>query len=143
MIERHDSAIVTAFARLTLPLAQLFALYVLAHGHYSPGGGFQAGVILAAAWILLALALGREALGRLDERGLLALGAGGILLYLGVGLAGMAAGSVFLDLGVLPLAATAARARYLGILAIEVAVTVTVAATLLVVFVRLADTHGG
>ena len=64
MIERHDSVVVTTVLRLLIPVAQLFALYVLAHGHESPGGGFQAGVILGATYILLALGLGREALDR-------------------------------------------------------------------------------
>ena len=62
MIERADSLVVRTFVRLLVAPAQLFALYVLAHGHDSPGGGFQAGVILAATYILVGLSLGREAL---------------------------------------------------------------------------------
>jgi len=69
VIERHDSVIVITFVRILLPFAQLFALYVLGHGHHSPGGGFQAGVILAAGYVLVALALGREALDRRVWRG--------------------------------------------------------------------------
>ena len=60
MIERHDSVVVVTFVRALLPVMQLFALYVLIYGHYGPGGGFQAGVMLGAGYILLALALGRE-----------------------------------------------------------------------------------
>lgn len=140
MIERHDSVIVTTFARAILPLTQLFALYVWAHGHYSPGGGFQAGVILAAAYILVALALGREALARrVNEPLCVALAAGGTLLYVGTGLVGMVAGTAFLDYAALPLGSLPAKARYLGILLVEAGVTVAVAATLVVVFCRLAD----
>jgi multicomponent Na+:H+ antiporter subunit B len=143
MIERHDSVIVISFVRGLLPLVQLFALYVLAHGHYSPGGGFQAGVILAATYILMALAFGREALHRrVDERLFIALGAVGVLLYLGTGLAGLAGGSAFLDYSTLPLGGNPARARYYGILLIETGVAIAVAATLVVVFVRLADRAG-
>jgi len=40
-----------------IPIIQLFALYVVAHGHHSPGGGFQGGVIFGASFILLALSL--------------------------------------------------------------------------------------
>lgn len=140
MIERDDSVIVTTFVRLLTPLAQVFALYVLVHGHYSPGGGFQAGVILGATYILIALALGRETLNRrVREPVFLAAGAVGVLLYLATGLAGPALGAAFLDYGVLPLAASPAQARYVGILLVETGVAVAVAATLVVIFCRLAD----
>jgi multicomponent Na+:H+ antiporter subunit B len=140
VIERHDSVIVVSFVRGILPLVQLFALYTLAHGHYSPGGGFQAGVLLAATYILIALALGREALRRrVDERLFIAAGAAGVLLYLGTGLVGPAGGAPFLDYSALPLARAPARARYYGILLIETGVAVAVATTLVVVFCRLAD----
>ncbi len=47
--------------RLMVPFIQLYGLYVIVHGHYSPGGGFQGGVILGASVILYALALGMPA----------------------------------------------------------------------------------
>jgi multicomponent Na+:H+ antiporter subunit B len=138
MIERHDSVVVETFVRLLTPLLQVFALYVLAHGHYSPGGGFQAGVILAATFILLALALGREAFERyVNERACLAIGAAGVLLYFATGAASLGAGE-FLDYADLPLPVSPVRARYLGILLIETGVTLGVAATIVLVFCRLA-----
>lgn len=140
MIERHESVIVVAFVRLLVPLAQLFALYVLAHGHGSPGGGFQAGVILAASYITLALALGREVLDRrVNERVTVALAAAGVLLYLVTGVLAMVGGGTFLDYARLPLPVSPVRARYLGILFIETGVAVAVAATLVILFCRLAD----
>jgi multicomponent Na+:H+ antiporter subunit B len=142
MIERHDSLIVVTFVRVLVPLVQLFALYVLAYGHYGPGGGFQAGVLLAAAYILTALALGREAFfRRVNERICMALAAGGVLLYLATGLAGMTGASTFLDYSVLPLPVSAVKARYFGILFIETGVAIGVAATLVLLFARLADTE--
>ena len=141
MIERHDSVIVVTFVRLLVPLVQIFALYVLAYGHYGPGGGFQAGVLLAATYILTALALGREAFQRrVKERICMALAAGGVLLYLATGVAGMLGGSTFLDYSVLPLPVSPVRARYFGILFIETGVALGVAATLVLLFARLADT---
>lgn len=140
MIERHDSTIVTTFVRGLTPLAQLFALYVLVHGHYSPGGGFQAGVILSATYILIALALGRDVLDRrVNEPLCLAIAAGGVLLYVTTGLLGMAGGGNFLDYSALPLPVSAVRARYLGILLIETGVAIAVAATMIGLFCRLAD----
>jgi multicomponent Na+:H+ antiporter subunit B len=132
--------VVQTFVRLLTPLAQLFALYVLAFGHYSPGGGFQAGVILGATYILMALALGGETLDRkVNEPVCVALGAGGVLLYALTGIAGMLGGGAFLDYSRLPLPVTPVRARYFGILLIESGVTLGVAATLIVLFCRLGE----
>jgi multicomponent Na+:H+ antiporter subunit B len=140
VIERHASVVVQTFVRVLTPLAQLFALYVLAFGHYSPGGGFQAGVILGATYILLALALGRDTLDRkVNQRACVALGAAGVLLYVVTGVAGMAGGGTFLDYSRLPLPVTPVRARYFGILFIETGVTLGVAATLIILFCRLGE----
>lgn len=140
MIERHASVVVQTFVRVLTPLAQLFALYVLAFGHYSPGGGFQAGVILGATYILLALALGRDILDRkVNQPVCVALGAAGVLLYALTGIAGMAGGGTFLDYSRLPLPVTPVRARYFGILFIETGVTLGVAATLIILFCRLGE----
>ena len=136
MIERHESVVVTTFVRLAVPVAQLFGLYVLVHGHESPGGGFQAGVILAGTYILLALGRGPETLTRhVNEPRWVALAAAGVLLYLVVGLTGLPRGA-FLDYPGLPI--DGARARWLGILLIETGVTLTVTTTLVVIFCRLA-----
>ena len=52
MIEAHDSIIVKKATKLLVPSIQVFALYVLFHGHHSPGGGFQAGVLIGASGVL-------------------------------------------------------------------------------------------
>ena len=140
MIERDDSVVVTAFVRFLAPTIQLFGLYVLVHGQESPGGGFQAGVILAATYLALALGLGRETLDRrVNERACLGLAAGGVGLYVLTGVLPMLGGAPFLDYGELPLPVDAVRARYLGILFIETGVGLAVAATIVLIFCRLAD----
>jgi multicomponent Na+:H+ antiporter subunit B len=140
MIERDDSVVVTAFVRFLAPTIQLFGLYVLVHGHESPGGGFQAGVILAATYLALALAMGRETLDRrVSEPACLGLAAGGVALYVLTGVLPMLAGAPFLDYGAFPLPDDPVRARYLGILFIETGVGLTVAATIVLIFCRLAD----
>lgn len=60
--EEHDgeSLIITTSARILAPFIQLFGLYVIVHGHYSPGGGFQGGVILGSVYILLSLAFDQK-----------------------------------------------------------------------------------
>ena len=60
MIHAHDSVIVTTLSRLLIPLVQLYALYILFFGQYSPGGGFVAGVMLGASLIFGILVFGPE-----------------------------------------------------------------------------------
>ena len=56
--ESEDDLIIRMTCKLVLPVIQIFSLYVVAHGHHSPGGGFQGGVMLGASYILLALSCG-------------------------------------------------------------------------------------
>lgn len=133
--------IILQTCRLVVPVIQLFALYVIAHGHYSPGGGFQGGVLFGASYILLALSGGlREALRRLSESKSLRLAAFGIVIYAGVGLLCMALGSSFLDYAVLEsiLPVSAVKARYYSMLIVEAGVGFTVTTILFVIYANLA-----
>jgi len=111
----------------------LFALYVQFHGDFGPGGGFQAGVIFAAAIILYGLIYGLPA-ARLMVPDLVveSMIAGGVLLYAGVGLAGIALGGNFLDYSVL--AADPVQGQHRGILLVEFGVLITVAGVMLKIF---------
>ena len=98
---RHH-AILRVVTKLLIPYILLFALYVQFHGDYGPGGGFQAGVIFAAAFILYGLVFGLDsarivAPPQIVDR-LIALG---VLIYAGTGLAAMLLGGNFLDYSVL------------------------------------------
>lgn len=140
--ERPGSDIILqSAARLLVPVMQLFALYVLALGHHSPGGGFQAGVILGASFILLALSYDLGAvLKRLSEQTLLRLGVGGVLLYAGIGLLCLLLGGRFLDYGRLTLFGfSPAMARSHGILGVEIGVAATVMAIMFSLYVDLAS----
>jgi multicomponent Na+:H+ antiporter subunit B len=111
----------------------LFGLYVQFHGDYGPGGGFQAGALIAAGLILHALIEGeRAALRVVHRKVLLGLIAGGALLYTGVGIAGMLLGGPFLDYSVL--AADPVAGQHLGILLVELGVGMTVTGVLLTIF---------
>ncbi len=119
--------------RLLIPFILLFGLYVQFHGEYGPGGGFQAGAIIAAAVILFALLEGEEkALRVLPRRLLLGMAAGGAVLYGAVGIAGMLLGGNFLDYSVL--ADDPIKGQQLGILLIEAGVGITVTGVLLSIF---------
>ncbi|MEH6608431.1 MAG: DUF4040 domain-containing protein [Halioglobus sp.] len=119
--------------RLLIPFIILFGLYVQFHGEYGPGGGFQAGAIIAAGIILYALLEGeKQALRVLPDRILTGLMAGGALLFGVVGIFGILAGGNFLDYSVLfdnPM-----TGQQIGILLIEAGVGMTVTGVLLKIF---------
>ncbi len=111
----------------------LFALYVQFHGDFGPGGGFQAGVIFAAAFILYTLVFGLEAARAVASPGVLrVLSALGVLIFAGVGIAGIFAGGNFLDYNVL--ARQPVAGQHLGIMLIEFGVGTTVAAVMIMIF---------
>ena len=129
----NNHSILRVVSKFMIPFILLFALYVQFHGDFGPGGGFQAGVIFAAAFILYGLIFGvekaRKVLPATATRILLALG---VLLYAGTGLFGILMGGNFLDFNVL--AATTVGGQHLGILLVEFGVGVTVAATMVTIF---------
>jgi multicomponent Na+:H+ antiporter subunit B len=55
------SSILQTAARLLMPLLLLFAVFLLIRGHNQPGGGFVAGLVVAASFILYSIAFGVEA----------------------------------------------------------------------------------
>ena len=133
---RNDLIILLA-ARILVPVIFLFALYVQFHGDYSPGGGFQAGVIFAAGWILFVLVYGLErGLRVIPPRAMYALMAVGALIYCAVGLAGVALGGRFLEFG--PLLADPHAAQQAGIMLVEFGVGVTVACVMMLIFTLFA-----
>ncbi len=119
--------------RMLIPFILLFGLYVQFHGEYGPGGGFQAGALIAASVILYSLLEGEtRSLQALPRRVLTVLIAGGALLYGAVGVAGMLLGGNFLDYSVL--ASNPVKGQQMGIILIEAGVGITVTGVLLSVF---------
>jgi len=130
-IKEHD--VPRVVSKLLIPFILLFALYVQFHGEYSPGGGFQAGAIFAAAIMLYALVEG-DARSRevLPDRVVLVLMAAGVALYLAVGFAGMLMGGEFLNYSVL--SHDPVHGQHMGILLIELGVGMTVAGVIVAIF---------
>jgi len=119
--------------RMLIPFILLFGLYVQFHGEYSPGGGFQAGAIVAAAMILYAILEGEERALKVLPRGLLTgLMACGALLYGAIGVAGMLLGGNFLDYSVL--SSNPVSGQQMGLLLIEAGVGITVTGVLLSIY---------
>lgn len=123
---------------------QLFAVYVLVHGHYSPGGGFQAGILLGASMILPLLSIGTPP-GRLalTPGGAGVMAAVGVFIFAGIGALSMFVGQPMLDYAALPLGNVPAYRRSLAILLIEVGVTLAVAGAMLSIFHALSGPLGG
>ncbi len=101
---RHDYGGEDVFGalRLTgaafLPITLLVGCYVIAHGHLSPGGGFQGGVVLATGMHLAYLAGDYRVLERLRPSSLLDIAeSGAVAGFLAVGLIGMGLTGSFLD----------------------------------------------
>lgn len=138
---RYDSPIVDMVCRAMVPFIQLFALYVLAFGHYSPGGGFQAGAILAGSILLSRLCLGKQRSYRQFPPAVAPiLAAVGLLIYSGIGLIALLSGGPFLDYGSLPLPGfDTPMLRYLGILGIEIGVALGVFGIMVTIFDSLVE----
>ncbi len=137
MIRESDDVIVKAVARLLVPFIVVYALYVVMHGHYSPGGGFQGGVILAAAFVLLGISHGLEKTRRrMSEKVAGVISSIGVLIYAGIGVLCLILGGNYLDYSKLGkvLHVTQAEARSLGILGVEIGVALAVMAVMCVVF---------
>ena len=117
----------------------VFALYVQFHGDYGPGGGFQAGVIFAVAFILHALCFGLDQTKKaLPESALKVLMVIGVLLYAGTGVATMLLGGNFLAYTEIAPESTHHAGQHYGIIIIELGVGIAVATTMLMIFYHFA-----
>ena len=137
MISISDDIITRTVSRVLVPFIQIYALYVIMHGHHSPGGGFQGGVILGASFILYLITHGLEdAKKRMSELKVGLLSTFGLLIYSGIGLLCLILGSNYLDYGRLSiiLKVIPAQARSLGILGVEIGVGIAVMAVMFSIF---------
>ena len=133
----QDNPVIRVVSKVMIPTIMLFALYVQFHGDYGPGGGFQAGVVFAAAFVLNAMIFGLNR-GRHvwpANLNLLAICAG-VLLYGLTGVASFFFGANYLDYDVL--GATAKSGQHIGILLVEFGVGLTVASVMVALFFTFA-----
>lgn len=134
----NHQIILRIIAKMFIPFILLFGLYVQFHGDFGPGGGFQAGVIFAAAFVLHGLVFGVQASKLVAHPTTLqGFAAFGILLYVGTGLAGILLGGNFLDYNVLD-QHDPVHGQHLGILLVELGVGITVAAVMIMMFLCFA-----
>lgn len=90
------SKIVKTISDITFPFIMIFGLYVIAHGHLTPGGGFQGGAIVASGCAMILIAYGSIwTVKKVKEKHLSILESLGAIAFIGLGLLGLIFGSVF------------------------------------------------
>ena len=135
MTGRYPGEVVPTVCVMFAPAVLLFGLYVIAHGHYGPGGGFAGGVALAVGVIMLRVTVAEKDADRVfPPAAAIAVGGAGMVLFLLTGLLPLVAGGAFLDYAAIPLDVAAETLRYLGILVVEVAVGFAVLGAMVLVF---------
>jgi len=133
----QDRVILRVCAKILIPFILMFGLYVQFHGDYGPGGGFQAGVIFAAAFILYALIYGLDTAKRVLPLGFAWFcGAFGVWIFAGVGVVTVIMGGEFLNYGVL--ADNPEHGQHWGILLVELGVLTTVFGVMVTIFYAFA-----
>jgi multicomponent Na+:H+ antiporter subunit B len=136
------SLIIEVGVRVLIPFIQLFGLYVIAHGHLSPGGGFQGGVVLGASFILMAIAFDlKTSLRFFSIRANAIMAASGVFIYTGTGVLCALLGGLFLDYSAMDalLALGPVEWRSMGVFIVELGVGLAVTAIMASLFWDLAS----
>ncbi len=141
MTSRYESLFLHTVARGIVPIIQIFAFYVITHGHYSPGGGFQGGVMLAASIILLRISIGEESFKRFPREAAIWIAVLGALAFALLGFLSLPFGGNFLEYAAGMPWLDAAAARYWGIFFAEVFIGFLVWGALVAIYDAL--TTGG
>ena len=96
--EKGMSLIVKTITRLTVGIMLLYGIYIISHGHLTPGGGFAGGVIIALSFVNLMLAYGKEVTLKKLPKGVASFFESmGAILFLGIALLGFTGGYFFFN----------------------------------------------
>lgn len=99
-----ESQVIMSAVKVMAPFVFTFGLFITFHGAGSPGGGFQGGAIIAAVILMIAFAFGIEATREwLSNAVVVALAAGGVVVFGGIGVVALALGGNFLEYARLPI----------------------------------------
>ena len=84
------SRIVKTMASVTFPLTMIYGLYIIAHGHLTPGGGFQGGAVVASSCALILVAYGSVwTMGKIKEKSLSVFESLGAIGFIGLAFFGL------------------------------------------------------
>ena len=133
----NENVVLRTVSKALIPFILLFGLYVQTHGDFGPGGGFQAGVIFASAFILYGLVFGLGNARRVVPSGLLRmLAALGVLIFAGTGIAALLMGGNYLEYAAF--AEDPVTGNHIGIWLVELGVGITVSAVMVTIFMSFA-----
>jgi multicomponent Na+:H+ antiporter subunit B len=131
--------VLRVIARWNIPFMLVFGLYVQTHGELGPGGGFQAGVIIAAAFILYGMVFSAAEMRKIVPRWVTDTAAAlGVLMYAGVGIYSLLMGYEFLDHSALN-PSNPGGAEPWGMTLVEYGVGMTVAAVMITIFNEITE----
>ncbi|UCD12897.1 MAG: hypothetical protein JSW60_04845 [Thermoplasmatales archaeon] len=92
------SKIVRTITSITFPFAMIYGLYVIAHGHLTPGGGFQGGAVVASACAMILVAFGSKwTIDKIKEKKLSAFESLGAIGFIALALLGLVFGVAFFN----------------------------------------------
>jgi multicomponent Na+:H+ antiporter subunit B len=92
------SKIVKTIANVAFPLTLIYGLYIIAHGHLTPGGGFQGGAVVASGCAMIVVAYGSIwTMGKIKEKNLSILESLGAIGFIGLALFGIVYGAIFFN----------------------------------------------
>ncbi len=137
----HDFILKEVVSHL-IPFIQIYGIYVIMHGHLSPGGGFSGGMVLGLSMVLFVLVFGlREGLKKISHNTSTVVESLGTAWYATVGLVGVLRGASFLvnKAAGIPTGQPGELLSSGLILVITVGVGVKVGSTILTLFVELIE----
>ena len=139
-----QQVLLRSITKMLIPFILVFGIYVITHGEGGPGGGFQGGVILAAAFILYGLVFGTKDLKeRIPTPIIDACMALGALLYASTGLLNLIVGGNFLDYGALVVlfpSSSRGDMEVWGMTAVEYGVGITVCSVIVTIYLQVSET---
>lgn len=93
----RDDIILKSITRIVVPFVQLYGIFIILHGHISPGGGFSGGAMIGTSLILYTLVFGLGAGKKKFSHRISEIAeSGGILVFIGIGIVGIVTTGVFL-----------------------------------------------
>lgn len=130
--------VLNAVAFLMVPFIILFALYIQFHGDYTPGGGFQAGIIIASGIILYSMLFGIPTTLKAIPYSIIKFtNMLGILIYGGTGIIPILLGQNFLSYNIL--STNNVTGQKFGIFFVELGVALTVYSSMLIIYISFAS----
>jgi multicomponent Na+:H+ antiporter subunit B len=134
----EPSLIVKVVTQKMFPFILMYGFYITLHGSSSPGGGFQGGVVIGAAFILFAIGFDpKKSRRRTPEIMVNIMRSAGVLIFVGIGLAGVLLGYAFLANRVAGFPPQGRMGSLLSggtLLGINIGIAITVASTVVTLF---------